>query len=61
MKRGEPRFRRWSKEDVDTLIRMRQEGASISNIAARLGRTPRQVRSEYFSIKNKLISEKDNI
>lgn len=61
MKRGEPRFRRWSKEDVDTLIRMRQEGASISNIAARLGKTPRQVRSELFSIKNKLISEKDNI
>lgn len=53
MKRGEPRFRRWSKEDVDTLIRMRQEGESISKIAARLGRTPRQVRSEYFSLKNK--------
>ncbi len=53
MKRGEPRFRRWSKEDVDTLIRMRQEGESISKIAARLGRTPRQVRSEYFSLKKK--------
>lgn len=54
MERREPRYRRWSKEDVDTLIRMRQEGESISKIAIKLGRTPRQVRSEYFSIKKKV-------